>query len=412
MSPPVPVVLGPHVGRQVVEGVAAARRAPRRTAPVPRPSQARGGSSSSAERQCPAGRQLPGRVVGEGGHVLRRRRHGQVRSRGCREVGQVARRPSARSGRPAVRPVEGEADEAVAQLALELAVPLVGELPHLGVEPGQRVGGDLARFAGRRGRPGGVDQPAARPGRRGRRPAWRSASAGRSLRRGQKSRGRKLTIVSIMSSGAGSVGVSARPALPTTMSTSGNRQRIMSRAFRSSADCVTEARGTVIGMSITIPSSSGVMNSRPSGVIVCSATSATTTRLDRARHAGSARPRTTSPPATTAANSVAEEQRAGCPAAARPEQERDAEDPDQRRRAGRAGSEDRAGRPRSPRGPAGSSSSPRSRPRMKTVHRAGTSGDRQHGDRQQGERLGERQRAEHLAPRSRPGRTPAGTRGA
>ena len=64
-------------------------------------------------------------------------------------------------------------------------------------------------------------------------------------------------MVSIMSIGAGSVGVSARPALPTTMSTSGNRQRIMSRALRSSPDSVTEARGTVIGMSITIPSSSG-----------------------------------------------------------------------------------------------------------------------------------------------------------
>ena len=69
-------------------------------------------------------------------------------------------------------------------------------------------------------------------------------------------------MVSIMSIGAGSVGVSARPALPTTMSTSGNRHRTMSRAFRSSTDSVTEALGTVIGMSMTIPSSSGVRNSR------------------------------------------------------------------------------------------------------------------------------------------------------
>jgi len=45
-----------------------------------------------------------------------------------------------------------------------------------------------------------------------------------------------LTIVSIMSIGAGSVGVSARPALPTTMSTSGKRQNTMSRAIRSPAD--------------------------------------------------------------------------------------------------------------------------------------------------------------------------------
>ena len=75
-------------------------------------------------------------------------------------------------------------------------------------------------------------------------------------------------MVSIMSIGAGSVGVSARPALPTTMSTSGKRQRTMSRAFRSSTDSVTDARGTVIGMSMTMPSSSGVMNSRASGGIV------------------------------------------------------------------------------------------------------------------------------------------------
>ncbi len=105
------------------------------------------------------------------------------------------------------------------------------------------------------------------------------ASATCSFRAGHSSRGRKLTIVSIMSIGAGSVGVSARPALPTTMSTSGNRQSTMSRAFKSSSDSVTDARGTVIGMSITIPSSSGAMNSRSSGFIDWSAIRATVTRL-------------------------------------------------------------------------------------------------------------------------------------
>ena len=120
---------------------------------------------------------------------------------------------------------------------------------------------------------------------------WISASAVLSLRRGQNSRGRKLTMVSIMSIGAGSVGVSARPALPTTMSTSGNRQRTMSRAFRSSTDSVTDARGTVIGMSMTIPSSSGVMNSRASGCIVWSATRATISRLAGASTAVSRRSR-------------------------------------------------------------------------------------------------------------------------
>jgi hypothetical protein len=88
-----------------------------------------------------------------------------------------------------------------------------------------------------------------------------------------------LTIVSIMSSGAGSVGVSARPALPTTMSTSGKRQKTMSRSLRSSADSVTDARGTVMGMSMIMPSSSGVRNSLSSGRMVWSATRAMTTRL-------------------------------------------------------------------------------------------------------------------------------------
>ena len=84
-------------------------------------------------------------------------------------------------------------------------------------------------------RVGGVARPRrVGSGHRGRPTPGRRASAARSFRRGQNSRGRKLTMVSIMSIGAGSVGVSARPALPTTMSTSGNRQRTMSRAFRSS----------------------------------------------------------------------------------------------------------------------------------------------------------------------------------
>ena len=83
-------------------------------------------------------------------------------------------------------------------------------------------------------------------------------------------------MVSIMSSGAGSVGVSARPSLPTTIATSGNRQRTMSRAFRSSTPWAIDMRGIEIGMSITIPSSSGVMNSRPRGVTLVLAQSAIT----------------------------------------------------------------------------------------------------------------------------------------
>ena len=68
--------------------------------------------------------------------------------------------------------------------------------------------------------------------------------------------GAALMTVSIISSGEGSVGVSARPALPTTISTSGKRRSMASRALRSSAASATDARGTVTGMSRMLPSSS------------------------------------------------------------------------------------------------------------------------------------------------------------
>ena len=66
-----------------------------------------------------------------------------------------------------------------------------------------------------------------------------------------------------MSKGAGSVGVSARPDLPTTDSTSGKPRIRASRAFKSSAACVTLTRGTVTGMSSVVPSSSAGMNETP-----------------------------------------------------------------------------------------------------------------------------------------------------
>ena len=47
--------------------------------------------------------------------------------------------------------------------------------------------------------------------------------------------GRSVITLSIMSSGEGSVGVSARPALPTIISTSGKRRMIASRVLRSAA---------------------------------------------------------------------------------------------------------------------------------------------------------------------------------
>ena len=65
--------------------------------------------------------------------------------------------------------------------------------------------------------------------------------------------------LSTMSKGEGSVGVSARPDLPTIISTSGKRRNSASRALRSSVVSVTDARGTVTGMSRMLPSSSGGM---------------------------------------------------------------------------------------------------------------------------------------------------------
>ena len=52
-----------------------------------------------------------------------------------------------------------------------------------------------------------------------------------------------------MSSGDGSVAVSARPALPTTCQTSGNVRMIASRALRSSVASVMLVRGTDVGIS-------------------------------------------------------------------------------------------------------------------------------------------------------------------
>ena len=73
-----------------------------------------------------------------------------------------------------------------------------------------------------------------------------------------------MMTVSNMERGAGSVGVSARPALPKTRSTSGNLRRIKSWAWTSRFASSMEMPGTVIGMKRIEPSSSGGMNSEPS----------------------------------------------------------------------------------------------------------------------------------------------------
>ena len=62
------------------------------------------------------------------------------------------------------------------------------------------------------------------------------------------SSGFKLITVSIISVGAGSVAVEARPALPQTDSTSGKDLMILSWVCRSSAALVTEMPGNVTGI--------------------------------------------------------------------------------------------------------------------------------------------------------------------
>ena len=62
------------------------------------------------------------------------------------------------------------------------------------------------------------------------------------------SSGFRMTVVSIIERGAGSVEVSARPALPKTRSTSGNVARTRSCVWRSFAASVTEMPGSVVGM--------------------------------------------------------------------------------------------------------------------------------------------------------------------
>jgi len=60
--------------------------------------------------------------------------------------------------------------------------------------------------------------------------------------------GLSTTVVSIIENGAGSVEVSARPAFPKTVTTSGNDFRIRSCVSRSFCASVTESPGRVVGM--------------------------------------------------------------------------------------------------------------------------------------------------------------------
>ena len=77
-------------------------------------------------------------------------------------------------------------------------------------------------------------------------------------------RGFRSTVVSTIDKGAGSVDVSARPALPKTRRTSGVSFSRASIVRRSVSISVIDTPGRVIGMYRSVPSSSGGMNSRPS----------------------------------------------------------------------------------------------------------------------------------------------------
>ena len=69
--------------------------------------------------------------------------------------------------------------------------------------------------------------------------------------------------VSAISSGAGSVAVLARPALPNTDSTSGKVLMILSWVCNNSADLVTDKAGKVMGINNKLPSFNVGMNSLP-----------------------------------------------------------------------------------------------------------------------------------------------------
>jgi hypothetical protein len=60
--------------------------------------------------------------------------------------------------------------------------------------------------------------------------------------------GFRLITVSVISTGAGSVAVLARPALPKTDSTSGKALMMRSCVYKSSAASVTDKPGGVTGM--------------------------------------------------------------------------------------------------------------------------------------------------------------------
>src|SRR5688572_15902023 len=80
---------------------------------------------------------------------------------------------------------------------------------------------------------------------------------------GQVSFGVSVTMVSLILIGAGSVDVSARPILPTTIFTAGSAAMMRSCWTISSVAFVSEMLGSVMGIHIAVSSSRGGMNSDP-----------------------------------------------------------------------------------------------------------------------------------------------------
>ena len=100
----------------------------------------------------------------------------------------------------------------------------------------------------------------------GSRTRWSSSARSRSgvIPGRHWSRGFSLITVSNISIGAGSVAVSARPALPNTRSTSGTVMISLSVCCSSARAASGDSPGSVVGMYRRSPSSSSGMNSVPS----------------------------------------------------------------------------------------------------------------------------------------------------
>ena len=81
-----------------------------------------------------------------------------------------------------------------------------------------------------------------------------------------RSRGLSWIVVSIISSGAGSVAVSARPILPNTRFTSGTVLISAIGLLQELGALPGDRPGSAVGMYSRSPSSSGGMNSLPSRV--------------------------------------------------------------------------------------------------------------------------------------------------